>query len=221
MNNVLSREKVLCPLGSGGETAYKTPFCCCSSVIKLCPTLCHLMDCSTLRSPVLTFTWSLLKFMDIELVMLSYHLILCHLFLLLPLNFHPSGSIPMSQIFASGGQTIGASPSALPMNIQGWFPLGLTDLISLLSKESKESSPAPQFKSSNSSALIILYGPTVTSVRDCWKTIALIIGTFVSKLMSLLFNMLSRFVIAFLPRSKRLLISCFSHCLQWFWSPSK
>ena len=179
------------------------------------------MDCSTPRSPVLTLTWSLLKFMYIELVMLSYHLIFCHLFLLLPLNFHPLGSIPMSQIFTSGGQTIGASASALPMNIQGWFPLGMTDLISLLSKESKESSPAPQFKSSNSSALIILYGPTVTSLRDCWKTIALIIGTFVSKLMSLLFNMLSRFVIAFLPRSKHLLISCFSHCLQWFWSPSK
>ena len=45
-----------------------------------------------------------------------------------------SGSFPISQLFASGGQTIGASASILPMNIQGWFPLGLTGLISLTSK---------------------------------------------------------------------------------------
>ena len=53
------------------------------------------------------------------------------------------------------------------------------------------------------------------------KTIALTRWTFVSKVMSLLFNMLSRLVIAFLPRSKCLLISWFSHHLQWFWSPRK
>ena len=52
-------------------------------------------------------------------------------------SFPASGSFPMSQFFASGGQTIGASTSAsvLPMNIQDWFPLGLTGLISLQSKE--------------------------------------------------------------------------------------
>ena len=55
--------------------------------------------------------------------------------------------------------------------------------------------------------LSILYGPTLISIHDYWKTIALIIWTFVDKVMSLLFNMLSRFVIAFLPRSKRLLVS--------------
>ena len=49
-------------------------------------------------------------------------------------SFPASGSFLMSQLFASGGQTIGTSASVLPMNIQGWFPLGLTDLISLLSK---------------------------------------------------------------------------------------
>ena len=49
-------------------------------------------------------------------------------------SFPESGSFPMSQLFASGGQTIGASVSVLPMNIQGWFPLGLTSLIFLLSK---------------------------------------------------------------------------------------
>ena len=81
-----------------------------------------------LSSPIFQ---SLLKLMSIELVMLSNHLILC-----CPQYFPASGSFPMSWFFASGGQSIGASASAsvLPMNIQGWFPLGLTGLISLLSK---------------------------------------------------------------------------------------
>ena len=76
------------------------------------------------------------KLMSIKLVMSSNHLILCRPFLLLPSIFPTSGSFPMSQLFASGGQSIGAlaSASVLPMNIQGWFPLGLTGLISLLSK---------------------------------------------------------------------------------------
>ena len=55
--------------------------------------------------------------------------------------------------------------------------------------------------------LSLLYGPTLTSVQDYWKTIALTVWTFVSKVMSLLFNILSKFVIAFLPSSKHLLIS--------------
>ena len=73
-------------------------------------------------------------------------------------------------------------------------------------RDSQESSPPPQFKSVNSSVLSFLYSPTLTSIHDYWKTIALIRQTFVSKAMSLLFIMLSRLVIAFLPRSKRLLI---------------
>ena len=79
-----------------------------------------------------------------------------------------SGSLPMSQFFTSGGQRIGASASGsvLPMNIQGWFPSGLTGLISLQPKGvSKESSPIPQFKSINSLVLSLLYGPTLTSVH--------------------------------------------------------
>ena len=74
-------------------------------------------------------------------------------------SFSASGSFPMSQLFASGGQSIGASASVLPMNIQRWFPLGLTALIFLL-RDSQESSPAPQFKSINSIALSLLYGST-------------------------------------------------------------
>ena len=71
-------------------------------------------------------------------------------------------------------------------------------------RDSQESSPT---KSISSSALSLLYGPTLIFVHDYWKTIALTIQAFVVKVTSLLFNMLSRFVIAFLPRSKYLLIS--------------
>ena len=84
-----------------------------------------------------TIFQSLLKFMSTEPVMPSNHLILWHHLLLPSLSFPASGSFPMSQFFASGGQSIGASTSAsvLPMNIQDWFPLGLTGLIPLQSNE--------------------------------------------------------------------------------------
>ena len=120
----------------------------------------------------------------------------------------------MSQFFTSGGQNIGVSVSALvlPMNIQDWFLWGLTGLISCSPRYSQESSSMPQFKSINSSALSFLYSPTLTSIHDYWKTIALTIWTFVSKVMSLLFTMLSCLAIAFLPRIKCLLIS-------WLQSP--
>ena len=75
-------------------------------------------------------------------------------------------------------------------------------------RDSQESSPTPQFKSINSLVLSFLHSPTLTSVHDYWKNHSL-----VGKVMSLLFHMLSRFVIAFLPRSKCLLIS-------WLQSPS-
>ena len=86
-------------------------------------------------------------------------------------SFTASESFPMSWLFASGGQNIGASvsASALLMNMQGWFPLGLTALISLLSKDSQESSPAPQFESINSFVFNLFYSPTLTSVHDYWK----------------------------------------------------
>ena len=120
-------------------------------------------------------------------------------------SFPASGSFPMSQLFASGGQSIRASASALvlPMNIQGWFPLGLTGLISLQSKGLSRvfssttirkhhffgTQPALQ---SNSHIHRWLTGKTMVST----------IWAFVAKVMSLLFNTLSGFVIAFLPRSK-------------------
>ena len=89
-----------------------------------------------LASQSITNSWSLLKLMSIESVMSYNHLLLCHpLFLLLSI-FPALGSFPMSRLLASGDQSTGASASAsvLPMNIHGWFPLGLTDLSSLQSK---------------------------------------------------------------------------------------
>ena len=149
-----------------------------------------------------TISWSLLELMSIDSVVLSNHLILYHP-LLLPSRFPASGSFPVCQFFASGGQCIGASASAsiLPVNIQGWFPLKLTGLISLQSKglswvfsnttvQKHRFFGAQQFLWSNSH----LYMST-------GKTIALIIQTFDDKVMSLFFNTLSRFVTAFLPRS--------------------
>ena len=80
-------------------------------------------------------------------------------------------------------------------------------------RDSQESSPTPQFKSINSSALSLLHSPTLTSIHDHRKNHSLDRWTFVGKVTSLLLNMLSRLVITFLPRSKRLLIS-------WLQSPS-
>ena len=120
--------------------------------------------------------------------------------------FPASGSFPMCQFFVSGGQSIGASASVLPMNIQGWFPLGLTGLISLLSKrlssllQYHDSKVSVQCSAFFMGQLSHLYVTTEESI-------ALTIRTFISKAISLLFNMLSRFVIAFLPWSKCLLIS--------------
>ena len=117
-------------------------------------------------------------------------------------------SFPVSQLFASGGQSIGVSAlaSVLPKNTQ-------TDLLwnglvgsPCTPRDSQESSPAPQLKSINFLTLNPLYGPALTSIHDYWKTIALTRRTFVGKAVSLLLNTLSRFVIAFLPRSKHLLI---------------
>ena len=88
-----------------------------------------------------------------------------------PQYFPASGSFQMSPLFASHGQSIGvsASTSVLPMNTQNWSPLGWTGWISLQSKDSQESSPTPQFKSINSSALSFLYSPIIKSILDYWK----------------------------------------------------
>ena len=116
----------------------------------------------------------------------------------------------MSWLFASGGQNIGASAPVFPVNIQGRFPLGLTGLI-LLAIQGTLKSLLQQHNSKASvlqcSAFFMVQLSHLYMATG--KTIALTRRTFVSKVMSLL----SRFVIAFLPRSKHLLIS-------WLQSPS-
>ena len=130
-------------------------------------------------------------------------------------SYPASGSFQMSQFFASGDQSIGVSASAsvLPMNIQDWFPLRLTGWISLQSKGLRSllqhhSSKAAILRCSAFSTVQLSH-PYVTT----GKPIALTRWTFVGKVMSLLFNMLSRLVITFLPRNKHLLS-------PWLQSPS-
>ena len=78
-----------------------------------------------------------------------------------------SVSFPKGHFFTSDGQSIGVSPSAsvLPVNIQGWFPLGWPGS----PRDSQESSPTSQFKTINSLALSFLYSPTLTSIHEYWK----------------------------------------------------
>ena len=130
-------------------------------------------------------------------------------------SFPASGSFPVSRLFTLGGQTIGASPSAsvLPMNIQDWFTLGLTGVISLIQGALKSLLQQHNSKASILWCLAFFMVQLSHPYMTTGKTIALTIQTFVGKVRSLLFNMLSRFVIAFLPMSKRLFIS-------WPQSPS-
>ena len=88
-------------------------------------------------------------------------------------------------------------------------------------RDSQESSPTPQFKSINSSALSFLYGPALTSNMTTGKTIALTRRTFVGKIMTLVFSMLSRLVIVFLPRSKHLYTSCLQSLSAVILEPKK
>ena len=121
-------------------------------------------------------------------------------------SFPASGSFQMGQFFTSVGQSIGASASVIPMNIQDWFSLGLTGWISLQSKGisrvfSNTTDQEHQFFGAQLKSNSHIHNMTTG------KTIALTRQTFVGKVMSLLFNMLSKLVIIFLPRSNCLLIS--------------
>ena len=108
---------------------------CCCSVTKLCLTLCDPRDCSTPGSPVLQY---LPEFAQIHVHQVSDAIqpTISSSATPSPQSFPASGAFRMSWLFAPGVQSIGASlsASALLMNVQGWFSLGLTDLISLLSK---------------------------------------------------------------------------------------
>ena len=128
-----------------------------------------------------------------------------------PQSFPASGSFQMSQLFASGGQSTGVSDSTsvFPVNTQDWSPLGWMDWLDLFEVQRALKSLLQH----HSSKAPILQHPAFFTVQlshrymTTGKTIALTRWTFVGKVMSLLLNMLSRLVINFLPRSKRLLIS--------------
>ena len=131
-------------------------------------------------------------------------------------SFPASGSFPMSQLWVSGGQSTGASASAsaLSMTIKGSFPLGLTGLISLQTMGlSRVFSSTTLQKHQFFGAQPFLWSNSHIHTWLLEKPVDLTIWTFADKAMSSLFSMMSRFVIAFLPRSKRLLIS-------WLQSPS-
>ena len=172
---------------------------CCCSVAKSYLAL-WLRGLQYARFPCPSF-----KLMSFESVMPPNHLILSCPLLFLPLVF------PSIKGFSS--------ESALPIRCPRYWNFSISpsnEYSGLISfriwspccpRDSQESSPATQFEDISSLALSLLYVPTLRSVHDYWKNHSLNIWTFVGKAMSLLFNMLSRFVIAFLPRSKRLLIS--------------
>ena len=135
--------------------------------------------------------------MPITSVMPSSHLILWQ-----PLFFLPS-IFPISQLFVSDDQNtrVSTSTSVLPMSVRGWFPLRLTvqgTLRSLLQHHSSKES----ILWNSAFIMVQLSQPYVTT----GETIALTVWTFVNSGVSLLFNTLSRFVTAFLPRNKHLLI---------------
>ena len=129
-------------------------------------------------------------------------------------SFPVSGSFSMNQLLTSGGKSNRASASAsvLPMNIQGWFPLGLTDLFAVqgtLRTLLRHRSIKASVLWHSACFMVQLSHPYMTT----GKTVGLTVGTFVSKVMSLLLNKVTRFVIAFLPRSRY-------HLISWLQSPS-
>ena len=146
--------------------------CCCYSVTKLLPTCCDAVNFSMPGFSVVHHYLPEFPSNSCPLTQWCHPIISSSvvLFSSCPQFFPPSGFFSLNLLFTSGGQSIRASASVLPMNIQGWFPLGLTGLISLQSKGlSRASSPAPQFERINSSLLSLLYGLIITSICDYWR----------------------------------------------------
>ena len=183
-----------------------------SSVTQLCLTLCNPMDYSMLGSPV---HHQLPEFIQNHVHWVSDAIQPSHS---LSSPSHLAFNLSQHQghcHFESGGKSIGISTSAsvLPMNIKDWSPSGWTGWITLQSKGLPR--PFPNItvkKNTNFSAHSFLYIQLSHPYMTTGKTIAVTRWTFVGKVMSLLFNKLSRLVVAFLPRNKRLLIS-------WLQSP--
>ena len=179
------------------------------------------MDCST---PGLPVPHDLLKFAQIHVYCIGdaiqpFHPLTPILFSFCPQSFPASGTFPMSQQFASDDQnaTVSASASVLPTSTQGWFPLRLTGLISLLSQQ----------RSGVFSSTIVwrhqFFGAPPPLWSSChnhmWP-----LGrpkTFVGRIMSLLLNTLSRFVMLSCQEANVFWFHGCSHHLQWFLGPRR
>ena len=183
----------------------------CCPLAQVCPTLCDPMDWSTPSFPVLHYILSLLKLMSFESMMPSNHLIFCCPLLLLPLIF------PSIRVFANESTlhircpkdwsfSFRMSPSNEYSGLTS-FGIDRFVLLAVQGTLKRESSPTPQFKSINSSALSFLYRTTLTFMHDYRKHHSFDSMDIVEEVMSLLFKMLSRFVLSFLPISMYLLIS--------------
>ena len=148
---------------------YHSSFCCfCCSVTKSDSLQFHglqhvRLPCPSLSPGVCSNSCPLS-------VMPSTHLILCHSLSLLPSVFPSIRVFSNESAFLFRWPTYWSSPlaSVLPMSIQDWFPLGLTDLISLLSRGLSRVFSNTTIQNINSSALNLLYGPILTSINDCW-----------------------------------------------------
>ena len=129
------------------------------------------------------------KPMSIELVMPSNHLFLCRPLLLLRQYFPASGSLPMSQLFASGGQNIGVSvsTSVFPMNTQDWYPLGWIGWIFLQSKGLSRVFSNTTVQKHQFFGAQLFYTSTLNPYLTTGKTIALTKQTIVAKVMSMFY----------------------------------
>ena len=181
---------------------------CC----KLCPAFCHPMDLAWQALLSSTISWSLLKFMPIVTVMVSNHLFLC-----CPLLFSPS-IFPSIRVFSSELTFHIRWPKCWSFSFRNSPSNEYSELISIWIDWFDFLAVQGNLKSllqhhnlkgsiiwSSAFFMVQLSHPYMTT----WKTIALTLWTFDDNVMLLLFIMLSRFVIYFLPRSKCLLISCF------------
>ena len=174
-----------------------------SSAAQSCPTLCDPMDCST---PGLSVHHQLPEFTQTHVHWVGDAIQPSH-----PVSSPSPPAFNLSQhqglfkwvcssirIHQSIG--ISAPTSVFPMNIQDWFPLGWTGWISLQSRGLSRVFSNIAVQKHQFLELSFLYSPALTFIHDYWKNHSL--DYFVGKVISLLFNMLSRLVITFLPRSK-------------------
>ena len=145
-------------------------FCGCCSVTKSFSTLCNPTDCNMPGSFVLHclpgFSHSCPLSQWCHLTMSSSAAPFSFFFR----SFSTSGASPMSQLFLSPGQSIGASTPVIPMNIQGWFPLGLTDLICLLSKGLSRVFSSTIIQKHWLFSTQLYFKATFTSIYDYWKS---------------------------------------------------